>query len=135
MPRKNYYIITIFLLLIIAINLGEYFIIHKAMENFKKEVIDQYFKEEIKNAVQGGEITDNAFSPFLDSFGWHGDALFKFENQIDSFKKRCTFYEQALNGSMERRDFLDSFYWYGSREIDSLIKVMQQSGVTPVMGK
>jgi len=40
----------------------------------------------------------------------------------DSLVKRVNFLQSALNGSLTRRDFLDSFYWYGSTEIDSLIR-------------
>lgn len=44
--------------------------------------------------------------------------------EVDSLKSRCAFLQDAVNGSLVRRDFLDSFYWRGSKEIDSLRKVI-----------
>ena len=38
----------------------------------------------------------------------------------DSLIKRIDFLEYAVRSSMQRRDFLDSFYWYGSKRIEYL---------------
>lgn len=79
-------------------------------------------KSEAKRSIEIHKTIDSAYK-----------AGSNYNKEIDSLKKRCEFYEGAVNKVTERVSFLDSFYWYGSREIDSLIK--RKPGVNTVNQK